>query len=267
MLKGKTYQLRLFPGRSVCGLVQVYNKHGQQIYDDAVPGLTFTHGIKIDKDNNLYAMAMQNRMFDGKPYFNAATCTLIKFRPKQARVVGTHKKAIAEPLTASTKPLRKPDLIGGGKSGLNTAWVQGAEWFYGGVGYTGEHHKNPAYGCDCCYSSFDLDYFARSFVPEVEHCSVAVLDSNGNLITRIGTYGNVDNGKPMRNAERGTRNAEPPNQKSIGGDEVALFYAPHLAVHTDRRLFIADLGNERIVSVKLGYYTEEKIPLRQVPDR
>ncbi len=129
------------------------------------------------------------------------------------------------------------------------------------VSYMGEHHKNPDFGCDCCHSSFDLDYFARAFVPEVEHCSVGVLDSNGNLILRVGTYGNVEDGKPLIGKNG------PPQTRSIGRDEVALFYAPHLAVHSDRRLFIADLGNERILRVKLGYYTSKEISFREIADR
>lgn len=33
------------------------------------------------------------------------------------------------------------------------------------------------------------------------------------------------------------------------------------ATDTDRRLFIADPGNQRIASVKLGYHAEEKVAL------
>jgi len=58
----------------------------------------------------------------------------------------------------------------------------------------------------------------------------------------------------------------PANPRSIGGDEVALFYACYVATHTDRRLFIADAGNARLLSVKLGYNAEEKIALKDVPD-
>ena len=87
-----------------------------------------------------------------------------------------------------------------------------------------------------------------------------VLDGNGNLILRVGKYGNVDDGVPL------VKRGGPANPTSIGGDEVALFYAPHVAVHTDRRLFIADVGNERIVSVKLGYHADEMIPLKGVQD-
>jgi len=257
----KPYQIRLYPGRSASGLVLVLDRQGRVVYDDAIPGLTFTHGIKIDKDDNLYAMALANRVLDGKPFFNPAACTLMKFRPKKGRIVGTHKRAVPVPMTDEQTPKRPPDLLGGGKPGLRKAWVEGAEWFYGGVGYNGEHHKNPDYGCDCCFSSFDLDYFARSFVPEVDHYSVAVLDTNGNLILRMGRYGNVDDGVPLVSA------GGPTSPRSLGGDEIALFHAPHLATHTDRRLFIADVGNERIVSVKLDYHANERVALKDVPDR
>jgi hypothetical protein len=58
----------------------------------------------------------------------------------------------------------------------------------------------------------------------------------------------------------------PPNPRSRGGDEVALFYAAYVAVDSDRRLFIADAGNARILSVKLDYPVTEKLALRNVPD-
>ena len=49
------------------------------------------------------------------------------------------------------------------------------------------------------------------------------------------------------------------------GDEVALFHGAYLATHTDRRLFIADPGNARVVSVKLGYHASERVALKDVP--
>jgi hypothetical protein len=51
------------------------------------------------------------------------------------------------------------------------------------------------------------------------------------------------------------------------GDEVALMFGAYLATHTDRRLFIADAGNSRIVSVKLGYHAEQRVALKDVPDQ
>jgi hypothetical protein len=112
--------------------------------------------------------------------------------------------------------------------------------------------------CDCCRTRFTLDLFDRSFAPEVGHHSVAVLDTSGNLILRIGQYGNESDGKPL------VPNPLIKNPPSIGGDEVAIFYNAFLATDTDRRLFLADIGNSRITSVKLGYIAEEKVNLKDI---
>lgn len=115
--------------------------------------------------------------------------------------------------------------------------------------------------CSCWNCRFALDYFARSFAPEVDRCQVAVLDNNGNPILRVGRYGNVEDGVPL------VKDGGPGKPRPIGGDEVALCYAPYLAADTDRRLFIADPGNGRILSVKLGYHAEERIALKDVAER
>ena len=131
---------------------------------------------------------------------------------------------------------------------------------YGGVGYCGFNTARAGGGCDCWHSRFAADYFGRSFAPEIGHYSVAVLDTAGNLILRIGQYGNADDGRPLVDM------AGPRQPRQVGGDEVALFHAAYLGTHTDRRLFIADAGNGRILSVKLGYHATEAIRLRDVPD-
>ncbi len=118
-----------------------------------------------------------------------------------------------------------------------------------------------ASGCDCWTSRFDLDDFARSFAPEVDHNSVAVLDRNGNLILRVGRYGNYDDEVPL------VKDGASPHARSLGGDEVGLFHASYVGTHTDRRLYISDAGNMRILSVKLGYHAEETVALKNVPDR
>jgi hypothetical protein len=134
---------------------------------------------------------------------------------------------------------------------------------YGGVGYAGRAYGCRRMGgitCACANTRFALDYFKRTFAPEFDRYKVAVLDTNGNLILRIGQYGNVDDGKPLVAA------GGPPHTRSIGGDETALFYPVYLATDSDRRLFIADIGNGRIASVKLGYHKEERISLKDIPN-
>ena len=268
LTEGRGYAFRLYPGRATAGLVLVFDKHGKVLYDDVFPGIAFMHGIGIDRDDNIYAMAMAHRVLDGVPYYNEATNTLIKVRPGRAKVYATHGKTVPVRLTDALRPERPHDLIGSGGARLGRAWVERAEWLYGGVGYHGRHSKTDGYGCDCSNSRFDLDYFARSFAPEVEHCSVAVLDSAGNLILRVGTYGNVDDGVPLSKAggPAKPRSIGPSTGSGQAGDEVALFYAPYVGVHTDRRLFIADPGNGRIVSVKLGYHAMMSVALKDVPE-
>ena len=87
-----------------------------------------------------------------------------------------------------------------------------------------------------------------------------MLDSAGNVILRMGRYGNVDDGVPL------IKKGGPAEPRSVGGDEVALFHGAYVGTHTDRRLFIADPGNGRILSVKLGYHATERIALKDVPD-
>ena len=50
--------------------------------------------------------------------------------------------------------------------------------------------------------------------------------------------------------------------RPLGGDEVGLFHACYVGADTDRRLFIADAGNGRILSVKLGYRASATVPLK-----
>ena len=80
----------------------------------------------------------------------------------------------------------------------------------------------------------------------------------GDTIMRIGRYVNVDEGAPL------IKDGRPPHPRSIGGDEVAIMHTQMLTVHTDRRLFIGDLGNACIRSVKLDYHREAKVPLKDL---
>lgn len=252
--KGKSYTHSMYPGKYPFGIITVWDKHGKLLYDDAVPGFTWTMGLGIDKDDNIYGMYHGTRFMDGKRYFNSLTGTLIKFKPGKGRALSsTHKMPV--PLGEADRPKRPFDLEG---KKMSRVWVEDAEWFYGGVGWNGRGRESPGSGCDCWNTRFMIDYFERSFAPETDHCSVAVLDTNGNLVLRLGRYGNVDEGKPLQAA------GGPSTTRSIGGDEVSLNYSTYVATHTDRRLFIADQGNHRLLSVKLGYHAEERMALKDL---
>ena len=183
--------------------------------------------------------------------------TLMKVNPKRrARIISA--VGGASPLSEDMRPRRPYDVE---RSPSNYhCWVEDVEWMYGGVGFGGFNSSKGGGGCACWNARFALDLFARCFATELNRFRVAVLDTNGNLILRIGKYGNVDDGRPLI-LKGGPRDPRP-----VGGDEVALCHPSYVATHTDRRLFIADYGNYRILSVKLGYHAEQKVPLKDVPD-
>ncbi len=254
--RGDPYKPYVFPGRSLGGragasTIHVWDRHGKTLYEDIAPGLANLNGIAIDREDNLYVMAAETRVIDGKRLPNRESGTLIKFPKAEGRVL-SDKKGVPVRLSEDQLPKRSHDLEG---AGLGKAWVEGAEWMYGGVGFGG---KNPGIGCGCWNARFTFDYLNRSYVPEMDRYSIAVLDAAGNLILRIGQYGNADDGKPLKADGEAKRLLG----TSIGGDEVALFHAPYLATHTDKRLFIADPGNGRILSVKLGYHTGKVLAVK-----
>ncbi len=254
--KGKPYQPRMYPGRVPSSgrggpIINIFDKHGQLIHEDAAPGLGDINGIYIDQADDIYLLSAATRILDGKRYFNDMSGTVIKFKPGKGRTISKKRDHMPLPLPPAKYPKRDPDLV---SAPQGTAWVEGAEWLYGGVGWGG---KNMGTGCACWNTRFAVDYFARSFAPEIDRYSVAVLDAAGNVILRVGRYGNVDNGKPADPA------GGPPKPQAIGGDEVALFYPAYLAVDTDRRLFIADPGNARIVAVTLGYHTTRRVAIEK----
>jgi hypothetical protein len=260
----KKYLPPLYPGRHLHFVINVWDEHGKILYADALPGLGFLQGTLLDREDNIYALSSSRRLFNGEPYFNDVACTLIKARPAAARVYaadGLWGKARI-PLSPENYPKRPKDIAGPtvGPEG----WVEGAEWMVGGLG------MDTKPNCHCpgiCRPA--LDYFARVWVPEPDRFDVAVLDTAGNVIMRLGQYGNVDDGTPL------VRDGGPSNPRPIGpstgsgqaGDEVALVHGAYLATHTDRRLFITDASNARILSVKLGYHAEEKVALKNVRDQ
>ncbi len=244
--KQKSYTPDVFPGREVDFEIHIWDKFGKIKYQDAFPGVTETNGIFLDKDDNLFVMMDQNRMLGDKPYMINWGSTMVKVKAGKAKVISTDKD-IPVPLPIAARPNRSQDIVGG--------WIENADWIYGGVGFSGWRSGGS---CICWNTRPALDLFSRVFAPEIDHYSVAVLDSNGNLILRVGQYGNVEDGKPLIAV------GGPKNPNSIGGDEVALFHAAYVATFTDHRLFIADGGNSRIASVKLDYHTNNKTKLSEI---
>lgn len=245
--QGKGYEPPMFPGRSSSSTtpcIHVWDKHGKILYEDAVPGIGQVDGVGMDINDDIYFMHTLTRNVDGKPYFNKMSETVMKVKPGKCRFYSSNP-SVPVPLPIGEHP-KTPQQ-------LNGAWAKDAEWFYPGVGYAGFNGNHAGGGCACWFPRFALDLFARSIAPETQQYSVAVLDTAGNLILRIGKYGNVDN-------------AGPGSLIPFGGDEVSLFHPLYVGTHTDRRIYISDVGNGRLLSVKLNYYVNEKVALKDVVD-
>jgi hypothetical protein len=247
----KSYTPQVYPGRARPWEIHVWNKRGKLLYEDAMPGVGRPVGVNMDADDYIYAVVAGVGRVKGTLHFNPISCSMIKLKPR-VKTYGT--KAVI-PMPSEKRPKRPPDVKRVDHAG--DIWVEKAQWILGGVGFDGKR-----VGCHCPSQSRPaLDYFARSFMPEVDRYGVLVVDSNGNEILRVGRYGNVDDGMPL------IREGGPPGPRSIGGDEVGIMHAQMLAVHTDHRLFIGDLGNARVAAVKLDYDVTERIALGEVAER
>ena len=243
--ENRAFVPHVYPGRPTGFGISIWDRHGKLVCRDALPGIGKVSGIALDSHRNVTAMAGGLRMWNGKPYPIRSTATLLQGPAGRARVLSSSDK-VPVPLPAEIRPGRPQDMKG--------LWLEGGRWLYGGVGY----NNSGIIHCFCWHSRFAQDWFGRSFVPEPDIFRVAVLDSNGNLILRVGQYGNVDDGKPL------VADGGPPSPRSIGGDEVALFQPNYLGTHTDRRLLIADAGNSRVVSVRTDYHAEHRLRLTDI---
>jgi hypothetical protein len=251
---GKAYVPPIYPGRNAGWETHLFDRHGKLLQADAVPGIGVSNFLQIDHERRVYMLCASTPYIDGKRYFNGRGCTLMKVTP--GRMKGLTVKGIL-PLPPAMRPKRPIDMT---RPGI---WAEGADWLFGPVGADG--HYGSGGRCSCYVNGrFDLDYFGRSFAPEVDRFRVVVLDTNGNVILRIGQYGNVDDGVPLVTPDPkrvGQPGWQPLKPRSIGGDEVGIMHAQNLAVHNDSRLFLADVGNQCVRCVRLGYHVTEAVSL------
>jgi hypothetical protein len=115
--------------------------------------------------------------------------------------------------------------------------IEGALWIYGGLAC-----QTPDI-CSCHNIRYDMDYFARHWLPANHLYSIMVLDANGNRVARLGRYGNVDDtDKDVEEEKDGLR-----------------FVWPRAVAVSDAALYVADTGNRRILKALIGYEAEEEV--------
>lgn len=100
--------------------------------------------------------------------------------------------------------------------------------------------------CACQTPRFEVDDYGRLFIPNALTCSVQVVDNEGNLITRFGSYGNADSAGP------GGR---------IPGPAIPLAYP--VAVRTSlKHIYVADSANRRVVRLDPSYIAEQTVAIK-----
>jgi hypothetical protein len=165
------------------------------------------------------------------------TYTYVKARPKDVRWQLRNAPVPLEPPPSRPTDLVSQDPLGPPMLGGGEMWVEGAEWMYAGY--------SPAVpaGCTCPSTRAHLDWFKRSYLPEGYRHSIAILDTNGNLLMHLGRYGNTDDALAMK----------------PGTDDIAMTL-PRFIGGTDNYLAFDDWG-ERLVVLKLSYHAEETAAL------
>jgi hypothetical protein len=251
----EVYSIPRRPGLASAGATAwIYAANGELRYDNAMVCGGTMAGVQIDEDGQLYAVVCRQRMFKGKPFLagqkkylgtnestqendrNPFSACYVKARPKSALLL----KGAMVPL--DVPPERATDMVSGGpfgdaELGHGEGWADGIEWIYAGAG------PIIASGCTCASMRSHLDWYKRSFVPEAYRHSLAVLDTAGNLVMHVGSYGNHDDAMRMK----------------PGTEDVRLFH-PRFVSGTDNYLAFEDWG-ERLVVLRLACHAEEMAPV------
>lgn len=117
-----------------------------------------------------------------------------------------------------------------------TAEPEGAQWMW-----VGTSPLVTTRGCICYGTSLAVDPHGRVFAPDKIACRVVVLDSGGNIICYMGSYGNLDS--------RGKGSAVPE-------PEIAFALVRMVTAATSREVRVADNGNGWVSVISLGYARE-----------
>lgn len=214
--------------------VRHYSADGKLINASLVTLDAFFGGLAVDSKGNLYLGVQVAPKDELVPEFfnkNLPPDTTAH-HPRQAyRQYGAVVKF--GPEGGSIEPGDGGYLGGRGTAPVPVRLV-GAKWYHRGGSIPVRGGDYGAY-CHCETSRFGIDGFDRLFVPDIPRFSVRVLDSAGNQIAEIGSYGNMDN--------RGPKSDHP---------TPGIAYSWPLAAQvSDGVLYVADVTNRRVVAARL----------------
>jgi DNA-binding beta-propeller fold protein YncE len=198
--------------------------------------------------------------------------SIVKYSPKGGAVwyPPTSKEDVAFEGECKLDPaLPKQKVLGQrGTRLLENVELQGALWMRPGYAYLADMSGCGTDRCHCTASEFDVDDFGRVFHPNQGLYRVEILDTNGNLITTVGGYGNQDCCGPDSYVLDPAGKFFRPRKADDPKDLVSPFVEPELAFSwftgmavTDRHLYVADGVNRRVLRGKLEYAASETIAL------
>ncbi len=247
----QVYSIKRRPGIPLMGsTLWTFDRSGELRSECAVIAGKLVNGCAIDEDDKLYFTTAHPRA-EGKNHFlygrggtvgvpddesnrHFFVGTYMKTRSRNVRFILPNAVIPMHPL-----PSRPPDLVQmerpDGIAGF-PVWVEGAEWMYTGASPIVHTH------CSCPTMRATLDWYKRSFVSEAYRHSYAVLDTNGNLVMHLGTYGNFDS------------MSGPASRIPVGGDNIAMFQPRFIGV-TDNYLVYPDSG-ETLTVLRTAYHSE-----------
>jgi hypothetical protein len=220
-----------FASKGKCdATVTVLGPDGKLLTANAVGSVMEGQGVTIDRDGNIY------QAYTGLP---DGQKVLDGLDPSAAG--SGHPGRVGAGTIVKYRGLggKFPLGAGPGQAKFKGKDLPGSLWSYAGIiGETGR-------GCSCGHARFVIDGWARNWIPANHLYSVTVIDSNGNRIARFGRYGNVDDTETDLKA----------------GRDGLRFCWPRAVVASDTALYVADVGNRRVLKAALSYATEETVPV------
>jgi hypothetical protein len=199
--------------------------------------------------------------------------TIMKFSPKGGAITyGPHYALGPQGKPYDGEPKLDPSLktvdaacfaAGSSEFTYVGAKVTGAEWMHFGISHL------FLGGCNCENTRFDVDPFGRVWYPDLGRYRVGVLDTNGNLITTFGGYGNAESCgpdspvvDPQTKKLRPRKADDPKDLKSpFAEPEIALSWLIGVGA-TDKYAYMGDSMNRRLLRAKLVYAAEESCEVK-----
>lgn len=236
---GDIYWLHEFGGYSKPMFCSVLGPDGKE---KKSPLITFydcsAGGVRVDRQGNIYTLnhvKPVGKLVPDELVGKAGTNRQDQHVYKYGSVLKFKPTGGAVNLVAPG-PVKKRDVPVGSfqlttAEGRGDFQTEGVQWVYFGVSNILPNYQRE--GCHCWTPRFDVDDYSRVFVPDQALNRVIVLDSNGNVLTTFGQYGNIDNARGQ------------PTGVPLGD--------PRTVVVSDEAAYVGDQTNNCIVRATLTY--------------